>query len=185
MIALNTDYLLFQLSDGQSMPFSPEMLTVEFIGPKSAMDSDFIRNAANAVVYYFKHELKRQVVTVSEFAAALGKVLRGFSPELNQGEENGLGVPVIVEANLEHLMYEDGAEGELFFLPRLREELRAQLRLDPRELRLSGFRECVKSLAGARRWTSRCSALSDEIVDFLRRCLSAEVGGGSCAVLLK
>src|SRR5262249_22688141 len=112
MIALKSECLLFQLSNGESIPFSPEMLSVELVGETATLvDTDFIRNAANAVVYYFKHELQRRTVSVSEFAAALGKVLKGFSPELNQAGVSVLGVPTVIESDLGHLMCEDGAEG--------------------------------------------------------------------------
>ncbi len=184
MIALSANCLLLQLADGQSVPFSPEMLSVEFVGnTPTLIDSDFVRNAANAVVYYFRHELQRHTVTISEFTAALAKVLRGFCPELNQGGAAQARVLAVIESDLGHLMFGDGAEGELFFFPRLREELRAQLRLEPRELRFRGLRDCVKLLAGARRWTPRCADLRDQVVEFLRNCLTAE--GGGCAVLLK
>ena len=186
MIALKSDCLLFQLSNGESIPFSPEMLSVELVGDAlTLVDTDFVRNAANAVVYYFKHELQRRTVTVSEFAAALGKVLRGFSPELNECPASLVGIPTVIESDLGHLMFEEGAEGELFFFPRLREELKAQLRLEPRELRFSGLRECVKLLAGARRWTPRCSDLRDQVVEFLRNCLWAEDRKDGCSVLVK
>src|SRR5204863_9840562 len=117
-----------------------------------------------------------------EFTAALRKVLKGFYPE---GACGDLRLPTVIESDLGHLMYGEGAEGELFFFPRLRQELRAQLRLEPRELRFSGLRDCVKQLAGSRRWSPRCSDLRDQVVEFLRNCLTAEERAELCAVLVR
>jgi hypothetical protein len=186
MIALKADCLLFELENGESVPFSPEMLSVEFVGDTPTLiDSEFVRNAADAVVYYFKHELERQTVTMNEFARALAKVLRGFSPELNKAGAAQSRNAEVIESDLGQLMFQGAREGELFFFPRLREELRAQLRLEPRELHFRGLRDCVKALAGAQRWTPRCAELRDQIVEFLRNCLTAEARTGECAVLVK
>src|SRR5262245_2464177 len=109
MIALKSDCLLFQLSNGESITFTTAMLSVELVGDASTLvDTDFVRNAANAVVHYFKHELQRRTVTISEFTAALGKVLKGFSPELNQGAASMLGIPTVIESDLELLLFEEG-----------------------------------------------------------------------------
>jgi len=184
MIALKTNCLLFELANGESVPFCPEMISVEFMGELPPLfDSEFVRNAADAVVYYFKHELQRQTVTASEFAGALVKVLRGFSSE-KDGAIRSRNTEVI-ESDLAQLMLQDAQEGELFFFPRLREQLRAQLSLEPREMHFHGLRDCVKVLAGAQRWTPRCADLRDQIVDFLRNCLTAEARTGGCALLVK
>ncbi len=181
MIALKTNCLLLQLTNGESVPFSPEMLSVEFAGEVPPLiDSEFLRSAADAVVYYFKHELEREAVTPSEFAVALAKVLRGFGPKPNETHHAG-----VIESDLSQFMLQGAQEGELFFFPRLREQLRAQLRLDPRELRFRGLRKCVKVLAGTQRWTPRCAEVRDQIVEFLRNCLTAEARAETCAVLVK
>src|ERR1041385_3097949 len=79
MITLASDCLLFQLANGESVPFSAEMISVELTGDKSGMfDPHFVQHATNAVFHYFKHDLGRLTITVGEFAGALEKVLRGF-----------------------------------------------------------------------------------------------------------
>ena len=80
---------------------------------------------------------------------------------------------------------ESGDSLELFFFPRLRDELRAQLRQSPRVLRFRGLRGCVKQLAGARRWSVRCEKLQDHIVEYLRRCLTAEPESTDCALVVE
>jgi len=51
-------------------------------------------------------------------------------------------------------------------------------------LRFRGLRDCVKRLAGAKRWSARCNDLNDQIVEYLRTCLSAEPKGSSCALMV-
>jgi hypothetical protein len=80
---------------------------------------------------------------------------------------------------------EHGNGCELFFFPRLRDELRLQLREGPEVLRFSGLRGCVKRLTGAERWCGRCQKLHDRIVDFLRTCLSAESAAANCTLLVE
>src|SRR5258706_6494348 len=80
MIALASDCLLFRMANGESVPISVEMLSVELMGETTELfDSEFVRHSANAVFHYFKHELQRQTVSVGEFAGALERVLRGLA----------------------------------------------------------------------------------------------------------
>ena len=90
MIALAYDCLLFQTSNGESIPFSAEMISVELTGEGiGAFDPEFLKHAASAVFHYFKHDLGRVTVTVGEFAGALEKVLRGFGLQSEADEQNG------------------------------------------------------------------------------------------------
>jgi hypothetical protein len=43
----------------------------------------------------------------------------------------------------------------------------------------------VKQLAGARRWNSRCEELQDQIVGYLRGCLTAETEQNGCALVVE
>ena len=152
------------------------MISVEVLGEASEwLDQEFVHQAAKAVFYYFQHEMGRKIVTVAEFSAAMENVLRSF--KLNPVPQGPVTAPQpqIHEADLSRLAGESGAECELFFFPRLRDELRRLLQLTPRVLRFRGLRGCVKKLAGARRWTGRCQNLQDQIVAYLRQCLSSEV----------
>ena len=79
MIQLHNDCLLFQLEDGQMIPCSVERFTFELVGDALGdVDADVIRNAASAVVHYFKAELNRTTITVGEFTQALEQVLKAF-----------------------------------------------------------------------------------------------------------
>ena len=185
MIALAADFLIFRLSTGELVPFSAEMISVELVGDTAhAFDPDFIKNAAKAVFYYFKHELSRETVTVSEFSDALEKVIHGFA--LTPGSAaSEPAQPRVLQADLAKLARESGKGCELFFFPRLREEMRSHLRHSPRELHFNGLRGCVKRLAGVRRWNSRCAALQDQIVEFLRHCFTTEQRPEQCALLVQ
>ncbi|HXC34621.1 MAG TPA: hypothetical protein VNV43_02030 [Candidatus Acidoferrales bacterium] len=171
MIALNSNCLLFQLANGESVPCSAETICVEIIGsPESRIDPEMLRHAAASVFHYFKYDLERETVTVGEFAGALERVLRNLGLTLYpDGRERE-----ILESDLSMLARESGVNLELLFFPRLRDELRFQLRQSPRLLRFRGLRGCVKRLTQARRWSARCEALQEQIVEYLRQCLSAE-----------
>src|ERR1700735_3102662 len=173
MIALSSNCLLFQLSNGESVPCSAEMICIEIIGsPTSLIDPEMLRHAAASVFHYFKNDLERETVTVGEFAGALEKVLRNLGLTLYSGKNQ----QDILESDLSLLARESGVSLELFFFPRLRDELRYQLRQSPRMLRFHGLRGCVKRLTHARRWSARCEELQEQIVEYLRQCLTAESG---------
>lgn len=177
MIQLHTHCLAFEQPDGEAIPCSAEEITVEVLGEAaSGVNSEIVRNAAAAVLHYFKHEMGRSTVTMGEFIAALEKVLLGFGLEIKTLNT----APVladatgVAESDLRLLAGEPSANFELDFFPRLREELRHQLKQSPRVVRFSGLRPCVKRLAGRQRWCPRCHRLSDQIVGYLRECLNQQ-----------
>jgi hypothetical protein len=185
MILLAEECLLFHTADGEKIPYSAEMISVEIMGDDASLfDSEFIKHAAAAVFHYFRDELDRDSVTVAEFSLALEKVLRGFNLATTEAQ-SGQPAPRILRSDLDRLATELHDGGELFFFPRLRDELRSQLLQEPQLLCFQGLRQCVLQLAGARRWTSRCQGLHDQIVEFLRSCMTQETHGGSCALVVK
>ena len=61
MIALQSDCLLFQLANGESVPCSAEMISVEIAGnAEGLLDPEMLRHAAASVFHYFKNELERE-----------------------------------------------------------------------------------------------------------------------------
>ena len=184
MIQLRSDCLAFETTTGESIPCAADQVTVELIGEAVAsLDKDLVRQAAAAVLHYFKHELGRSFVTVGEFTLALERVLHGFGLEV-QCAASAPPVPRVAESDLRLLACQSGQGFELIFFRRLREELHTQLRHSPRVLRFKGLRGCVKQLVGARRWSGRCQRLSDQIVDYLRLCLGARPEGPACALVV-
>jgi hypothetical protein len=185
MIALQSDCLLFQLANGESVPCSAEMINFEITGSTDGLlDPEMLRHAAASVFHYFKEELRRETVTVGEFAMALEKVLRGLGLVIRAGgiESRQLDADA---TDLGRLARESADNLELFFFPRLRNELRSQLQQSPRVVRFRGLRGCVKQLAGARRWSQRCEKLQDQIVEYLRGCLTAEPEQNECALVVE
>lgn len=174
MITLAQNCLLFHLANGEQVPFSAEMISVELIGETTRwIDPEMACHAAQAVFYYFKQELRRQSVTADEFAGAMEKVLHGFKLRAPDCPEASASVP---ESDLLRLAREAGGGCELLFFPSLRNELRQQLLQQPRFVRFRGLRACVKEIAGAQRWTARCRELEDRIVCFLRECAGIDAG---------
>jgi hypothetical protein len=185
MIALQSDHLLFQLTNGESIPCSAEMITIEIAGNSEGLiDAEMLRHAAASVFHYFKAELARETVTVGEFALALEKVLRNLGLTLYADEPPPL-VKQILEADLGLLARESADNLELFFFPKLRSALRTHLRQSPRVLRFRGLRGCAKQLAGARRWSTRCEKMQEQIVEYLRQCLTAELEPNDCALVVE
>jgi len=185
MINLSSDCLLFEMVNGESVPLSAEMITVELTGEHSdQFDSHFVQHAASAVFHYFKHDLGRLTVTMGEFAGALESVLRGFGANAVAPEKTPAR-PDVIESDLQQLASESGHGCELFFFPRLRDEMRQHLKRSPGVLRMRGLRGCVKHLTGAQRWSHRCQTLHDQIVEFIRESLRAEPRQGDCALVVE
>lgn len=185
MIALQSDCLIFRLASGESIPCSAEMIHFEITGVAGAwLDLEVLRHAAASVFHYFRTELERETVTVGEFAQALERVLRDLGFVIHAGGIEPRS-PETLETDLGRLARESADRLELFFFPRLRHELRAQLRQSPRIVRFRGLRGCVKHLAGARRWSRRCEQLGDQIVEYLRGCLTAEPEQNECALVVE
>jgi hypothetical protein len=185
MIALRSDCLLFQLANGESVPCSAEMINFEITGNSGGLlEPEMLRHAAASVFHYFKEELRRDNVTVGEFAVALEKVLRRLGFVIRAGGIESC-PPNAIATDLGRLARESADSLELFFFPRLRNELRTQLRQSPRVVHFRGLRGCVKQLAGARRWSHRCEKLQDQIVEYLRGCLTAEPEQNECALVVE
>jgi hypothetical protein len=185
MIALQSDCLIFELANGESIPCSAEMIHFEITGNAGGLlDLEMLHHAAASVFHYFRNELQREIVTVGEFAQAIEKALRnlGFTIRAGAIEPHPQGT---IETDLDRLAHESANSLELFFFPRLRNELRTQLRQSPRVMRFRGLRRCVKQLAGARRWSHRCERIQDQIVEYLRGCLTAEPEWNECALVVE
>ena len=183
MIALAADCLVFELASGESIPLSAEMISVEVTGAAAdKYDQDFVGHAAASVFHYFKHDLGRQTISVAEFAGALETVLHGFGLACRSDEEPSRAAGA---GDLRALACESGEGRELFFFPRLHDELRGQLRQSPLLVRFRGLRGCVKHLTGARRWSARCENLQDQIVQYLRQCLTAEAEQNDYALVVE
>lgn len=184
MMQLNPDHLVFKTTNGENIPCSVELVAVEMMGDAvSLLDPELIRNASAAVLHYFKTELGCHSVTVGDFSLALEKVLRGFGLNVKTSTEEEKSVRV-ADADLRALATAAGKSFELSFFPCLRNEMRRKISEEPHVVRFNGLRECVKQLLGAQRWTQRCQVVSDQIVEYLRTCLSNEPKSETCALVV-
>jgi len=182
MIALRNGCLLFQLDNGELVPCSPDMLCIQQAGtPEKTLDTDWLRHVVASVFHYFKVELQRERVTVREFSRALETVLRQLGLAVHTEETS----PTPGETDLILLAQEAGDGCELSFFPRLRAELRGQLRQSTCVIRFHGLRSCVKQLARTRRWNPRCERLQAQIIAYLRQCLKAEPQPKNCALVVE
>lgn len=181
MILLRSDCLVFEMNNGDHIPCSVSNVTVELLGgAMEHLDREVVQHAAAAVLHYFHHELQRTTVTLSEFTEALEKALRGLGLNVTCGPEAK--TERAADWDLRRLAMESGYEFELGFFNRLRAEVRKELAEAPQMIRFSGLRPCVKQLSGARRWSPRCQQLSDQIVEFLRGCVSSENPSQPCGL---
>jgi len=184
MILLRPDCLVFETCTGESIPCSATEVTIEFLGEAGyRLDKELIKNAATAVLHYFKEELGRTSVSVAEFSVALEQALGALGLKI-KAEQQDQASPLVAEADLLGLAFQSGKGYELPFFLSLRDEVRRKLDLSPEVLRFRGLRVCVKQLTGAKRWTRRCQCLNDQIVEYLRTCLSTEQRGASCALVV-
>jgi len=102
-----------------------------------------------------------------------------------QGDVSALTTREIIESDLRIIACQSAESLELLFFPALRMEVRSQLRQSPKLLRFRGLRGCVKQLAGARRWSDRCDRLQEQIVGYLRECLSADREQAQCSLVVE
>jgi hypothetical protein len=202
MIQLREDCLWLKGDDGEIIPCSVEQITLEIIdGVKGKLDPEVLRHAAAAVLHYFKVELARESVTVTEFAEAMSRVLAGFGLafEVAEVQSSKAGPPdatapeaepttvgeladseivvreiQIQSADLRELAQLSGKLGELEFFPRLHDALRKGLEAGPEVVEFSHLRCAVKQLLGRKHWTNGCRELESRIVEALRTWLSEE-----------
>lgn len=79
MIHLRHDCLVFEGDGGEWVPCSAEEVALDLVvDPSLQLDSSVIKNAAAAVLHYFRNELGRAAVTMQEFSKALVQALQGL-----------------------------------------------------------------------------------------------------------
>lgn len=184
MILLRPDCLEFKLGSGEAIPCSAEQVTVELLGESAQLlDEDVVKQAAASVLHYFRNEMGQTTVSVAEFSSALERVLRGLGFQVTASQVQASQEDQR-EVDLRRVALNSEPGMALTFFPKLRDELRGLLGGAPQVVRFRGLRGCVKLLADSERWTSRCDALSDEIVEYIRVCLWTERGEATCSVVI-
>ena len=162
MIQLQSGCLVFRTANGQNIPCSAELVSIELIGNAADLvDAEVVRHASAAVLHYFRHNLGRTEVTVAEFTEALARALKQLGFEI-QTPAVPCPAPAarVTESDLRQLACESGKGFELAFFARLRAEVCERLDGVPQVVHFTGLRGCVKQLVGARRWSELRSAAS-------------------------
>ncbi|MDG1889703.1 MAG: hypothetical protein P8L18_00220 [Verrucomicrobiota bacterium] len=184
MIQLNPDCVMVELENGQALPHSVELVTVEFLGDAASwMDPECLRSICEGVVIYLRDELGKGVVPLHEFARVLGAVMRdlGFDANLPLQPDN---LGRVYKTDIGDWLGRHDLGFDLMLFKRLREEMCRRLDGEaPSVLWIHGIRKCVKRHLGARRWSQRCQLLNDQLVAFIRACFDREADKGSALVL--
>ena len=175
MIQLHTDCLVFETSDGETIPCSAQDVTVELLGDAAhELEPHMITEAAEAVLFHFKVDLGRNSVSVGEFTMALERILRGFGFKIMAtDEENSHSDSDATETDLHDIAHQVGEGLEMLFFCTLRDQIHADLHGKPELLRVKGLRKAVSKLTGAMQWSPRCQKLNDQIVDYLRNIVAS------------
>lgn len=185
MIQLHHDYLLIKTSTGEMIPCSAELVANELIGNAvDHLDPALVQQAAAAVVHYFKNDLARTAVSIDDFSLALERALKSLGLDVKSSDSDDE-IEEIAVSDLRALVPDTDAASELAFFAHLRSELKTKLTTSPDVLQFEGLRGCVKNLLGAKRWSGRCQALNDQIVDYIRQCLSSDGRASSCGLVVR
>lgn len=187
MILLRHDCLVFETSEG-NLPLPAEEVTMEIIGDAiEILDEETIKQAAEAVLFYFKEELGQTTVSIAEFTAQLERALNALGLTVQSAKAfptPTVANPRIVESNLLCYAPDAGPAMELTFFPNLRTAVHELLAKSPDIIRFRGLRPCVKQILKARRWTQRCQGLNDQIVEYLRGSFDSARRGARCALVV-
>lgn len=185
MIELHAEAFVIEMSDGNLVPCTSEAIIEGFLEQTAGeVDPQLVRQAALAILHFYRVECGRTRVKVEELVRSLTTVIEGFSGR--PAEEASSRVPGRMSAaDLRQLAGDSGEGFELWFFVRLRSELRELLAGRPAVVQFHGLRGCVRQLTRSERWTRRCQRLNDQIVDYLRQCLGNEPGVGDCALLVR
>ena len=172
MIRLHPGCLVVKVASGEQIPCQAESVTLQLQGTDLEWaGEELIQHVAAAVLHYFKEQQGKESVSVAEFTEVLEKVLKDFGYSLSGGQvcqEQRY----VEDADLNELIGESHEGTELALFTRLQKEMKKMLKSAPDELRFVGLRDCVKRVLRARRWGKRCQSLNDQVIFFLRRCLS-------------
>lgn len=187
MIRLHSDFLVFELESGETIPCSVEAIACELVEAVSGLtDKSIIENAARAVVHYFREDQSQEIVSIQEFIDCLAFVLRGFGFEVETVTEGKTTKPAAGVATARTSLVdfvesrrEDGTIMEMDFFLKLRDHLKSHLQENPDLLLFTGVRPCVQRILSSNRWNRRCEALREQLVLFLEECLTRD-GSGRC-----
>jgi len=204
MIRLRTDFLVFKTNEGL-IPCPADAVVCELLGSSKALIPDHVREQISwTLVYYFREEQGREIVTLDEFLDTLAQILRGLgyqvvvdstyseseaasfqSSKANRGAHTSLATSIPRQTlDLTQLSQQQEWTSELHFYEQLRQELDQRLRNDPAVLEIRGLRSCVKRLASRKRWCPTCRTVAAQLLSFLQDRFYEQTQRYSYAVLV-
>lgn len=170
MIDVREDVIFVVRPNGQCEPLTLEQLAHQITGHPSIGKIELwvARQIAHAVMHYFHTDLDRDIVDESALNEVLERVLACCCEVIDSDK------PAAFSADLRKLAVQAGYGFELVFFKELEKTVH-DLRGHPaRFIQFTGLRPCVKLLTGKKNWSSSCSRLENEILDFLRRKVENE-----------
>ncbi len=172
MIQLNPDCVVLELNDGNSLPCSVELMTVDLLGENASwIDPAILKNINQAVILYLREELGKHLVSFQEYAEVLEQVMKGFGFDFSLNTPTNASPTQVEKTDISDWLGRKECGFELMMFQRLRKELSRKLtEQPPGVLWIHGLRKCVKNHLGARRWSRKCQDLNDQMISFIREC---------------
>ena len=187
MIALQSDCLIFQLTNGESVPCSAEMISFELVGDSGGLlDPEMLRHAAASVFHYFKEELRARNRHRRRIRRRAGK-----SPARPRLRHPRRTVHRIASAGARSRPTSAGSRANpptawnCFSSRACASELRSPA---PAIAARGAFSRTARlRQAACRRATlePRCEKMQEQIVEYLRGCLTAEPEQNECALVVE
>lgn len=181
MIDVREDMIFVVRLDGRCEPLTLDQLAHQITGHPSIGKIELwvARQIAHAVMHYFHADLDRDVVDEAALNEVLERVLACCCEVIDSDK------PAAFSADLRKLAVQAGYGFELVFFKELEKTVR-DLRGHPaRFIQFTGLRPCVKLLTGRKNWSSSCSRLENEILDFLRNKVGNESSGKESLLVVR
>lgn len=172
MIDVREDVIFVVRLDGRCEPLTLEQLARQITGHPTIGKIELwvARQIAHAVMHYFHTDLDRDIVDEAALNEVLERVLECCCEVIDSDK------PAAFSADLRKLAVQAGYGFELVFFRELEKTVRDLNGHPARFIQFTGLRPCVKLLTGKKNWSSACSRLEIEILDFLRRKVGGESG---------
>lgn len=176
MIALPNQLPLLQFGDHEVVQYESRWLKDSITeAARKAGHNDwwFANEIAQAVIEYLRHRFGGTVITIDDLYEKIERVLshlgwRDIASELEAE-------PPPIRISLVDVATSAGSGYELNFFQLLQQRIREVASISTGQIQLYGLRDAVKLLCGAKRWSTKCEALKQEIVVYVRREVCEEM----------
>jgi hypothetical protein len=181
MIDVREDVIFVVRLDGRCEPLTLEQLARQITEHPTIGKIELwvARQIAHAVLHYFHTDLDRDIVDEAALNEVLERVLECCCEVIDSDK------PAAFSADLRKLAVQAGYGFELVFFKELEKTVRDLSGHPARFIQFTGLRPCVKLLTGKKNWSSSCSRLETEILDFLRRKVGNESTGKESLLVVR